>query len=169
MLSSLFIDANKCTGCRLCEAVCSLRHAGVCNPARARLRVIRFEDEGLDVPMMCQQCSKPVCVDICPAAAISKDKDTGLVTTDASRCIGCKLCVMTCPFAGPSVDADGTIIRCDLCDGEPRCAKFCQTGAIRYERADLSSLQRKREALKSLKSFYSMMLDDEGKSTEVKK
>jgi len=32
----LMIDYQKCTGCRLCELVCSVMHDGVSNPARSR-------------------------------------------------------------------------------------------------------------------------------------
>lgn len=166
MARYLFIDANKCTGCRLCESVCSLHHAGVCNPVRSRIRVIRFEDQGLDVPMMCQHCADPVCADVCPADAIRKDQSTGVVSTDTSRCIGCKLCVMVCPFGGASVDVDGAVIRCDLCAGEPRCAMFCQTGAVRYERSDVAALQRRREALASIGRLHSVLV--EGKTLDSK-
>lgn len=34
----LTVDADKCTGCRLCEQVCSVMHEGVSNPAKAGSR-----------------------------------------------------------------------------------------------------------------------------------
>jgi Fe-S-cluster-containing hydrogenase component 2 len=27
---------------------------------------------------------------------------------------------------------DDEIIKCDLCDGDPKCVKYCSTGAIEY-------------------------------------
>jgi len=39
----LMIDYEKCTGCRLCELVCSVMHDGVSNPARSRIKVMRRE------------------------------------------------------------------------------------------------------------------------------
>jgi len=37
MSKVLVIDYHKCTGCRLCELVCSVVNEGVSNPARSRI------------------------------------------------------------------------------------------------------------------------------------
>ena len=42
----LTVDFEKCTGCRLCEQVCTVMHDGVSNPARSRIKVVKWEDEG---------------------------------------------------------------------------------------------------------------------------
>ena len=60
---------TNCTGCRLCEIACSLKNAGECNPARSKIRVIGF-DEMFPMPLMCLQCEKPFCAEICPSGAI---------------------------------------------------------------------------------------------------
>ena len=62
----LFIDFEKCTGCRTCEVACSLRNEGICNPVLSRISVIKWEDMGVDVPMVCQQCENPPCRAVCP-------------------------------------------------------------------------------------------------------
>ena len=49
-------------------------------------------------PITCQHCLVPACLSVCPADAISRDPDTGVVMTDAEACIGCKLCVEACPY-----------------------------------------------------------------------
>jgi Fe-S-cluster-containing hydrogenase component 2 len=33
----MITDPEKCTGCRLCEVVCSVKHNGVSNPTLARI------------------------------------------------------------------------------------------------------------------------------------
>ncbi|MBW1659925.1 MAG: 4Fe-4S binding protein, partial [Deltaproteobacteria bacterium] len=38
MSKILVIDPEKCTGCRLCEQVCSVKHERVVNPYRARIK-----------------------------------------------------------------------------------------------------------------------------------
>ena len=69
----LQIDHEKCTGCRLCELVCAVRHHQVSNPAKSRIRVVKWEAEGVYVPMACQQCQDAPCAKACPAAAIRID------------------------------------------------------------------------------------------------
>ena len=91
-------DPNKCAGCRLCEMVCSLRHEGQCNPVLSRIRVVRFPDQAVFVPMLCVQCTKRVCRSVCPVGAIVSDPKTGANLVEENRCIGCRECVMACPF-----------------------------------------------------------------------
>ena len=52
MTRVLAVDYEKCTGCRLCELVCSVRHEGVSNPARSRIRIVKWEWEGIYVPVV---------------------------------------------------------------------------------------------------------------------
>jgi len=129
----LAVAAEKCTGCRICELACSVRNYGEANPVRARIYVVRDEREGLvgTVPVVCQQCVEPLCVELCPATALSRNDETGAVVVDTDRCLGCRTCVQVCPFGAPSVDRRlGAAEKCDLCDGAPICAEFCPTGAL---------------------------------------
>jgi len=70
----LAITPEKCTGCRLCELVCSVFHDGVSNPTRSRIKVVKWESEGIYVPMSCQQCQDAPCMIVCPVKAISRDE-----------------------------------------------------------------------------------------------
>ena len=150
MAKVLMIDYEKCTGCRLCELVCSVKHEGVSNPARSRIQIVKWEMEGLYVPMVCQQCESPVCQTICPIAAVSRDETLGRVTIDYDRCIGCKMCVVVCPFGGRSFDTiSKKVIECDLCDGDPQCVRFCETGALRFVDArEVSAIKQRAAAEK---------------------
>lgn len=133
MATVLTVAAEKCTGCRLCELACSVRNYGESNPVRARVYVVRDESDGLvgTVPVVCQQCVEPLCVELCPATALSRSDETGAVVVDTDRCLGCRTCVQVCPFGAPSVDRIlGAAQKCDLCDGDPTCVKFCPTGAL---------------------------------------
>jgi carbon-monoxide dehydrogenase iron sulfur subunit len=51
MAKTLYIDYQKCTGCRLCELVCAVFHDGISNPSRSRIKVMKWEAEGLYIPM----------------------------------------------------------------------------------------------------------------------
>ena len=95
---ALMINDEKCTGCRLCELVCSVMHDGISNPSRSRIKVIKWEAEGLYIPMSCQQCQDAPCMNVSPVKAISRDEDLARVMVDYDVCIGCRACVSACPF-----------------------------------------------------------------------
>lgn len=154
MAKVLMLDYDKCTGCRLCELVCSVKHEGVANPERARIKIVKWEWEGRYVPMACQQCVSAPCMAICPVKAISRDEELGRLTVNYDLCIGCRMCVAICPFGGTKFDSlANKVIRCDLCDGEPQCARFCETGAVQYVEAERVSQIKQREIAGKLASL----------------
>jgi len=151
MAKALYIDYQKCTGCRLCELVCAVKHDGFSNPARSRIRVIKWEAEGLYVPMSCQQCEDAPCLNVCPVKAISRDEDLGLVMVDYDMCIGCRSCVVVCPFGAMSFNViDRKVFKCDLCDGDPQCVRFCEEKAVDFVEVDDVSILKKRDAAQKL-------------------
>jgi anaerobic carbon-monoxide dehydrogenase iron sulfur subunit len=143
----LTVDYQKCTGCRLCELVCSVSHDGISNPSRSRITVIKWEDIGVYVPMICQQCENAPCESICPVGAIKRDEDDGFLGVDYNICIGCRSCVSACPFGAMAYNkTDKRVFKCDLCGGKPQCVMFCEEKAIDYVPAETSSNQKKKEA-----------------------
>ena len=76
----LFIDFEKCTGCRTCEVACSLRNEGICNPALSRITIVKWEEMGIDVPMVCQQCENPPCRSVCPKFCQSPNDTAGSIS-----------------------------------------------------------------------------------------
>jgi Fe-S-cluster-containing hydrogenase component 2 len=52
----ILVDAEKCTACGLCQMACSMVYHGILSPHRARIRVLRFEGGGGNVPLVCQAC-----------------------------------------------------------------------------------------------------------------
>lgn len=150
----LLINPDKCTGCGLCEAFCSFRAERAVGPAKARITVCRWEEEGVFIPFTCLQCERPVCLEVCPVGAIRRNSATRAMEIDQGRCLGCKTCVMACPFGGVAFDRDrGTAVKCDLCQGAPECAKICPTGAIQYVRDERVALDKRREAVARLSSY----------------
>lgn len=143
----LVINYQKCTGCRLCELVCAVKHDGISNPMRSRIKIVKWESEGLYVPMTCQQCEDAPCMNVCPVKAISRDEELGFVKVDYKVCIGCRACVAVCPFGAMNYNPiDKKVFKCDLCGGDPQCVRFCDMKAIDYVDADKVNVAKKREA-----------------------
>jgi len=146
MLKSLHIDPGKCTDCLQCEMACSYINEGVFNPAKSRIKVFTFHDEGRFVPYTCTQCAEAWCMHACPVDAISLDASTGAKIVSDDLCVGCKVCTIACPFGTVNYNADsGKVIKCDLCSGDPECAKACPTEAITYVDANWTGLDRMRQ------------------------
>lgn len=70
----LVVDIHKCTGCRLCEMICSLEHEGVNNPALSRITILKQEQLGVHIPAIsvnCDLCEGEMkCVKYCPTKAL---------------------------------------------------------------------------------------------------
>ena len=145
MPKMIAVDASVCTGCRICEMVCSIKHEGVVNPARSRIHVFQHEKVLLDVPVVCRQCKPAPCAAACPVNAINRDEKLGREVIDYDLCISCEMCVPACPFGAMRFDTPASkVINCDLCDGDPECVKFCSTKAIQYVDASSVSLKKGR-------------------------
>ncbi|MCP5416654.1 MAG: 4Fe-4S dicluster domain-containing protein [Chromatiaceae bacterium] len=145
MMRSLSITPAKCTGCLQCEMACSFEKEGVFNPARSRIKVFLFEHEGRNVPYTCTQCADAWCKNACPTEAIQINAVTGAKEVINSLCVGCKVCTIACPFGTVNYShATGKVIKCDLCGGDPACAKACPTEAITFIDADWTGYQKMR-------------------------
>jgi len=123
-----------CTGCKQCELFCSYEHEGIYAPRLARIRVVKFEDKCLSIPVTCAYCERPVCEEICPVGAMQHDPVTGAAKVSEDLCIGCKECVNVCPLGAIELHPrKGTAMRCDQCQGDPVCVKYCPADALKYE------------------------------------
>jgi len=145
-------DMAKCTGCRVCEAVCSLVKEGEFNPVKARGKVVRTVEHSIlhKVRVTCLQCEEPNCMAVCPSGAITAN-DRGVKIVNEQKCIGCRMCEMACPVGAIAVNSEkGVALKCDLCDGleEPQCVKYCYTEALQYlpdERVGITLARAKSE------------------------
>lgn len=127
---TLVVTPSRCTGCRTCELACAISHGEPMRPARSRIRAFTFSEKE-NVPVMCLQCEDAACVKVCPVEALARNARTGAVEVSTERCVRCMLCVSACPFGNICEDqGTGRIVKCDLCGGDPICAKFCPSGAL---------------------------------------
>ncbi len=140
---TLMVEPSRCTGCRSCEMACALYHEGKCSPVLSRMRIVKYEALGKSYPSVCSQCSKPQCLAACTQGAIKLNEKTGAVTIDESLCVGCRSCLVACPQVGFNAQK-GVAFKCDLCGGEPQCARFCPSGAVAFTDVNESLMARRR-------------------------
>ena len=148
----MLIDTSKCgQGCDACVTACHEEN-GVVGHGRPetdaqwiRKVTVRDTQTGYvqSLPLMCQHCAEPPCVDVCPTGASFKRAD-GIVLVDKHICIGCRYCMMACPYKARSfIHEDttnqkpdvprgkGTVESCTFCvhrvdKGEtPACVEAC--------------------------------------------
>lgn len=131
MSKKLTVIPEQCSGCRMCEMACSIKHFGVVNPKKSAIRVlVTYPHPVVRMPIVCSQCKVPPCETACPVNALSR-RD-GVVLLDKGVCISCYKCVGACPFGAMYVHDDSDFpIKCDLCEGHPECVKECPKGALR--------------------------------------
>ncbi|WP_165045066.1 MULTISPECIES: 4Fe-4S dicluster domain-containing protein [unclassified Adlercreutzia] len=147
-----YFDSTRCTGCRTCEMACKdIKDL----PASIAFRTV-YDYEGgtftvaedgtcstdayaYHVSVSCNQCNEPACLAICPQEAISKDAETGIVTSDPAKCIGCGSCTTACPYGAPKVNEDlGKSVKCDACSARvaegknPICVDACPLRALEF-------------------------------------
>jgi len=104
------VDVNKCVdGCTACVEACVDENGlyGFDRPETDSqwIRKLKIKDIKTDkvttLPMMCQHCENPPCVDVCPTGASFRRED-GIVMVNQHTCIGCRYCMMACPFKARS-------------------------------------------------------------------
>lgn len=161
MKKILVNSPERCTGCRLCEAVCSLAHEGECNPAKSRIQIARWEIEGIDIPLFCMHCDDAACAEVCPKNAIKRNPETGAMIIDRDLCIGCRMCSLTCPFGAIGFNTETrSVFKCDLCDGDPQCVTLCHTKAIEFVPAERFVRNRINRAATQFEVFRNAQISE---------
>jgi nitrate reductase / nitrite oxidoreductase, beta subunit len=90
------------------------------------------------LPRICNHCANPSCVAACPAGAIYKRGEDGIVLVSQEKCMGWRMCVSGCPYKKVYYNWEtGKSEKCILCyprleTGQaPACMHSC-VGRIRY-------------------------------------
>ena len=67
----VIFDPDRCSGCRICELVCSMEHQGEYNPKKSFIRIMANEETGVYIAILdvrCDFCNQ--CVEACPLDAL---------------------------------------------------------------------------------------------------
>ena len=119
-------EPELCTGCGMCELLCSLNKTGRINIYEARLRITPVEKTDSFSPTICRHCQPAPCQKACPVPeAMTQDPKTGAIIINEKECIHCLACAEACPFAAIQVGPHKELLKCDLCGGDPTCVKYC--------------------------------------------
>lgn len=173
----MLVDSTKCkSDCNDCINACAKENGWdqQSEPQEQKVQWIRKVDlksrsteREVSLPVMCQHCAHPPCVDVCPTGASFKRAD-GIVLVDKHICIGCRFCMMACPYKarsfvhGPVENQKwyiprgmGTVESCTMCVHRvdrglnPACMDGCKHGAIIF--GDLKNPQS--EISKRLRTY----------------
>jgi anaerobic dimethyl sulfoxide reductase subunit B (iron-sulfur subunit) len=152
---AFYFDATGCVDCKACQIACKDRSSlpvGV-----MWRRVFQYEggswvwQDGVRTPSnvfaysvssACNHCQNPVCLQACPAQAISK-RDDGIVLIDQDKCIGCRYCEWVCPYGAPQFNEEiGKMTKCDFCydlqdaGQNPACVDACVMRVLHFGELD---------------------------------
>ena len=129
----LLIDTNKCAdGCTACVDACNKEFN--IQPSKKPSQTVQFirkvklrhklTQKEVSMPVMCQHCEHPPCVDVCPTGASMKRAD-GIVKVDMHRCIGCRYCMMACPYKARSFIHEDTFNQKSYAPRGKGCVDSC--------------------------------------------
>ncbi|MEA5020207.1 MAG: 4Fe-4S dicluster domain-containing protein [Gordonibacter sp.] len=142
MKNCLVVDLDRCSGCDSCVAAC--KHENGIDLGVHLNRVVAVGPTGTFpniemywLPLQCQQCANPGCIEVCPTGASYRDEETGVVLVNAEECIGCESCIPACPYEARMLNPSKNVVeKCTLCfqrhsdaDWMPACVHNCCCGA----------------------------------------
>ena len=148
ILKYIKVNADKCTGCRACEVVCSAYHAepkySIVNPARSRIQVFKREEDDLYVPIRAGKYTDVECI------------GRGTTTINEKEYGECSFCRQACPSRDLFHEPDSKLpLECDMCgepmpEGGPLCVQWCEAEALTYDEKEIEEEIEEEEELEEV-------------------
>jgi len=189
----LLYDTTRCVGCKACTVACKKANdlpadtdgygdglydspEGLNEYTKTVIQLAKSDNETSFVKKQCMHCVDPACVGACMLGAMYKG-DFGIVSYDASKCVGCRYCEVACPFGVPKFEWSKKapkIVKCELCrtrlakGQKPACTDVCPRDAVIYgTRAELLQDARQRIAANPGKYVQKIYGENELGGTQV--
>jgi tetrathionate reductase subunit B len=136
---AMVIDLRRCYGCHACSVSCKAEYDVPLGKFKSWVKEIekgKYPHVSKHfLPRLCNQCSDPPCVRVCPTHA-SHIRKNGIVAIDENKCIGCRSCMAMCPYDSRYSHPIKKIAqKCDFCKHrvekgiEPSCVNTCPARA----------------------------------------
>lgn len=136
----MLIDLRRCIGCHACSVACKSEFDVPLGSTRSW---VEYVEKGTYpnvrrsfLPRLCNHCTHPPCVDVCPVGATWKREEDGIVVVDPEICIGCGYCVLACPYDARFMNpVTKSADKCDFCLHRvsrglvPSCVNTCMAEA----------------------------------------
>jgi molybdopterin-containing oxidoreductase family iron-sulfur binding subunit/tetrathionate reductase subunit B len=117
------------------------------------------------LPLPCQQCTAPPCIEACPTGALYKREADGIVLVEKEACDGCQVCMSACPYDALSFnEVCGSVEKCTLCvhridrGKAPFCYEVCIGRAIHF--GNLNDLNSDVGLLLASNEYHVLKEDD---------
>ncbi len=163
-----YFDQSRCTGCYACSIACKDWHDIQDNRVQWRSVIThergRYPEVYLSyVSLSCNHCKQPACAAACPASAIMKREQDGIMHVDQEQCLGSQSCSLFCKEACPydipqfAQDENAKMQMCTLCterlakQKNPVCVDACPMRALDF--GLLEELQEKYGQIKEVEGF----------------
>lgn len=136
---AMIIDLRRCYGCHSCSVACKSEFDVPLGRWRSWVKIVERGTyphvKRHFFPRLCNHCSDPPCVWVCPTKA-SHIREDGIVDINEDICIGCRNCIAMCPYNSRFSNPWKRVAqKCDFCKHrvekgvEPSCVNTCPARA----------------------------------------
>lgn len=162
-MKTVFVNPERCIGCKQCETACAVAHSQTKNlflavfespPPKPRIHAEPGLMLNTAFPNKCRHCNPAPCMSVCPSSAIHRSADyPDIVLLDAHKCITCGMCAMVCPFdvityfpLAAAPERGAVAVKCDHCIERqqigmiPACVEACKVNALEF--GDINELTK---------------------------